>query len=295
MTRLIHGSALARLFAGAAGLGLLAQAGAAGATSFTQTNLVTDSQSYLASAGYSAAATQNTGFINPWGMDHTSSGAWFIAVTGDEGSPSGQASGVFYTGAGVEQSSVVIPQTAVGPMGTGAPTGATGLVFNPSTSQFIIADLDGHLSTLNFGATSSVQVATGPTPSAGPPHSIYTGVAIGNVGGQTYVYAANNGTGAVDVYGPNFKPAALGAGAFAAPAIAAGLAPFNIQNLNGDIWVTYATARRRAAATIAPEAAARFTSSRPGPATSAWCWVRRLPPRSPTRSRPSRFCSSGWP
>jgi uncharacterized protein (TIGR03118 family) len=240
MTRLLHGKALAGLSAGVAGLALLLQAGAASATSFTQTNLVTDSQSYLASAGYAPAASQNAGLINPWGMDHTSTGAWFIAITGDQGSPSGQTSGVFYTGAGVQQSSVVIPQTAVGPMGAGAPTGATGVVFNPSTSQFVISDLDGHISTLNFGAPSSVQVATGPTPSMGPPHSIYTGVAIGNVGAQTYVYAANNGTGAVDVYGPNFKPAALPSGAFAAPAIAAGLAPFNVQNLNGEIWVTYA-------------------------------------------------------
>jgi uncharacterized protein (TIGR03118 family) len=100
--------------------------------------------------------------------------------------------------------------------------------------------LDGHISTLTFGATSTVQAATGPVPGMGPPHSIYTGVAVGTVGGQTYVYGANNGTGAIDVYGPGFSSVSLGAGAFQAPASAAGLAPFNVQNIGGNLWVTYA-------------------------------------------------------
>jgi uncharacterized protein (TIGR03118 family) len=227
------------LFAGAAAAACLS-AGSASAASFLQTNLVTDSQAYLASAGFSPALTEDRSLINPWGMDHTSTGAWFIANNGDPGSSSGKALGAFYTGAGVKQSSVVIPQAAVGPMGAGAPTGATGVVYNPSTSQFIIADLDGHLSTLNFGSTTSVQAVAGPTPAMGPPHSVYTGVTTGIVGGATDIYAANNGTGGIDVYGPDFQPVSFGAGAFQAPAVAAGLAAFNVQNLGGDIWVTYA-------------------------------------------------------
>jgi uncharacterized protein (TIGR03118 family) len=239
-THVSRGRGLAAvLFAGVAA-GACLSGGSASATSFLQTNLVTDSQSYLASAGFSPALTEDRSLINPWGMDHTSTGAWFIAKTGDEGSKSGAASGSFYTGGGVKQQSVVIPQTAVGPMGKGAPTGATGVVYNPSTSQFVIADLDGRLSTLSFGATTSVQRATGPTPAMGPPHSVYTGVTTGTVGGATDIYAANNGTGGIDVYGPNFQPVSFGAGAFQAPAVAAGLAAFNVQNLRGDIWVTYA-------------------------------------------------------
>ena len=235
-----HSRVLGAALLAGAGLAALSAGGPASAASFSQTNLVTDSQAYLASAGYAPAATQDGALINPWGMDHTATGAWFIADTGDEGSSSGKATGVFYTGAGVKQSTVTIPQTAVGPMGAGAPTGATGVVYNPSTGQFVIGDLDGHISTLGFGATSSVQAAAGPTPAMGPPHSIYTGVAIGDLGGQTYVYGANNGAGGIDVYGPGFHPAALGAGAFQAPATAAGLAPFNVQNIGGNIWVTYA-------------------------------------------------------
>src|ERR1700679_1669799 len=98
-------ASMAAFLASAAGIGALFSAGAASAASFLQTNLVTDSQAYLASAGFSPAATQDPSLINPWGMDRTSTGAWFIANTGDEGSSSGKASGSFYTGAGVKQSS----------------------------------------------------------------------------------------------------------------------------------------------------------------------------------------------
>jgi uncharacterized protein (TIGR03118 family) len=255
-------ASMAVFLASAAGIGALFSAGAAGAASFLQTNLVTDSQAYLASAGFSPAATQDPSLINPWGMDHTATGAWFIANTGDEGSSSGKASGAFYTGAGVKQSSAVIPQTAVGPMGAGAPTGATGVVYNPSTSQFVIANLDGHLSTLNFGSTVAVQTAIGPTPAMGPPHSIYTGVTIGTVGGATDIYAANNATGGIDVYGPNFQPVSFGAGAFQAPAVAAGLAAYDVQNLGGDIWVTYAIpGPASAGAPLGSGAVAEFTST----------------------------------
>jgi uncharacterized protein (TIGR03118 family) len=250
------------LLAGVAGLAASLSAASAQAGAFTETNLVTDSQSYLASAGFSAAATEDPALINPWGMDHTPYGGWFIADTGDQGSSTGHSIGEFYTGSGVKQSSATIPQTAVGPMGAGAPTGPTGVVYNPSTAQFVISDLDGHLSTLNFGAASSVEVATGPTPAAGPPHSIYTGVAIGTLAGTTYVYGANNATGGIDVYNPSFKLVSLGAGAFQAPALAAGLAAFNVQNLNGNIWVTYALPGPGSdSAPIGSGAVAEFTTS----------------------------------
>ena len=92
---------LAASLATAVGIGALSSAGAADATSFVETNLVTDSQAYLASAGFSAAAIQDPILINPWGMDHTPTGAWFIADNGDQGSGTGKAEGGFYTGTGV--------------------------------------------------------------------------------------------------------------------------------------------------------------------------------------------------
>jgi hypothetical protein len=57
------------------------------------------------------------------------------------------------------------------------------------------------------------------------------------------LYAANNaGTGSIDVFNSSFTPMSLGAGAFATPAAmsALGLDPFNVRDINGSVYVTYA-------------------------------------------------------
>ena len=71
-----------------------------------------------------------------------------------------------------------------------------------------------------------------------PDHSVYTGLTVGAVGSSDYIYAANNRTGAVDVYDSSFKAVSLGATAFT-DADTAGLAAYNAVNLKGNIWVTY--------------------------------------------------------
>jgi uncharacterized protein (TIGR03118 family) len=69
--------------------------------------------------------------------------------------------------------------------------------------------------------------------------NIYKGAAIGNVGGQDYLYAANFKAGTVDVYKGTTSAPAL-TGSFTDPGLPAGYAPFNVQNLNGSLYVTYA-------------------------------------------------------
>ena len=57
------------------------------------------------------------------------------------------------------------------------------------------------------------------------------------------MYAANNaGTGSIDVFNSSFTPMSLGAAAFATPAAmsALGLDPFNVRDINGSVYVTYA-------------------------------------------------------
>jgi uncharacterized protein (TIGR03118 family) len=236
-----HGLATA-LEAGAPGLTQL-ETGSSSTTSFSEVNLVSDLDAAgLQALGFAPALYQDPALINPWGMNLSATGDWLIVDNGDAGSSSGFSAGGYYSGSGVKHGNVWIPQTAVGDMGAGAPVGATGVAYDPATNQFIIGNLDGHLSTLDAGASTSVEQITGPTPEFGPPHSVYTGVAVGQIDGQTYIYAANDGTGAVDVYGPNLQPATLPSGAFAAPAAAAaqGLVPFNVQTLDGHVWVTYA-------------------------------------------------------
>lgn len=54
------------------------------------------------------------------------------------------------------------------------------------------------------------------------------------------LYAADFFHARVDVFNSAFQPVALPASAFTDPTIPAGLAPFGIQALNGNIYVTYA-------------------------------------------------------
>src|SRR5262249_9780558 len=73
-----------------------------------------------------------------------------------------------------------------------------------------------------------------------PANATYTGLAIATpTVGNTYLYAANFRSGAIDVFkGSTAQPSLTGN--FTDPNLPAGYAPFNIQTLNGQLYVTYA-------------------------------------------------------
>jgi len=74
----------------------------------------------------------------------------------------------------------------------------------------------------------------------GANHAVYKGLAIGTVGGATYLYATDLHNNKVDVFDTNFsKPAAM-QGKFVDPNIPAGFVPFGIAALNGNLYVTFA-------------------------------------------------------
>ena len=106
---------------------------------------------------------------------------------------------------------------------------------NPA--HFIFANLNGSISAWDTGPTAFIQVTTS--------GAVYTGLAIN--GAQTRLYAANDaGNGSVDVFDSTFAPLSLGADAFVNPALPAGLVPFNVRDIGGNIYVTYAPAGRPA-------------------------------------------------
>jgi uncharacterized protein (TIGR03118 family) len=132
-----------------------------------------------------------------------------------------------------------------GPDGPGAPTG---VVFNGSSdfvisggggtaaARFIFDGEDGVVTAWN-GGTAAVIAATSQN------GAIYKGLAIGSVttasGTANYLYATDFHNGHVDVYDGTFALKDWG-NAFVDPGIPAGFAPFGIQNLGGEIFVTYA-------------------------------------------------------
>jgi len=54
-----------------------------------------------------------------------------------------------------------------------------------------------------------------------------------------FLYVANFFNGSVDVFDTNYAPTSVPAGAFTDPNIPSGFAPFNVQNINGNLYVTF--------------------------------------------------------
>ena len=137
--------------------------------------------------------------------------------------------------------------------------GPTGQVANTNTSafpvsvasggdgasaHFIFATLNGTISAWDAGQTAFTQVTT--------PGASYTGLAINQA--QTRLYAANGaGAGSIDVFNSSFTPVNLGPSAFATPSqVPTGFVPFNVQNINGNVYVTYAPPGRAAQTMATP-------------------------------------------
>ena len=69
--------------------------------------------------------------------------------------------------------------------------------------------------------------------------AVCNGPALGNNGVANFLYAANFNSGTIDVFKDNFASVTL-AGTFTDASLAAGYAPFNVDNIDGVLHVTYA-------------------------------------------------------
>jgi uncharacterized protein (TIGR03118 family) len=133
---------------------------------------------------------------------------------------------------------VTIPPAA----GGSSPSTPTGQVQNSTTgfllangtkASFIFCTEDGTVSAWNGGTTATVMIDNS---AAG---AVYKGMAVATNNGAPMLYLANFSNGTVDVLDTTFKPTMV-AGGFADPSLAAGLAPFNVWNVNGQLYVMYA-------------------------------------------------------
>jgi uncharacterized protein (TIGR03118 family) len=72
-------------------------------------------------------------------------------------------------------------------------------------------------------------------------NAVYKGLAQAVASdGHTYLYAANFRSGRVEAYDGTFTPVELPGGLFVDTKIPAGFAPFNVQELAGQLYVSYA-------------------------------------------------------
>jgi uncharacterized protein (TIGR03118 family) len=133
------------------------------------------------------------------------------------------------------------------------PAAPTGLVWNPTSiflvpntmtpAAFIFDTEDGTISAWAGGLTPPDQAVLAVDNSPG---AVYKGLVFGTNIHGVFLFAANFRAGTIDVFAPNgsagFRPATSTEidGTFSDPKIPAGFAPFGIQNINGDLFVTYA-------------------------------------------------------
>ncbi|HSI56408.1 MAG TPA: TIGR03118 family protein [Ideonella sp.] len=213
--------------AGACTLGLAGPAAAAGANAYAVQNLVSD--------GSVAAANTDAHLKNSWGVAFNPFG--FVWLTNNHDGTS-----TLYDGNGVPQSLVVSVPAADG-VSMGSPTGivyngsADFIVSNGSlsgSSRFIFASEDGMIS----GWAPTVD-GTHALRAVVTPGAIYKGIAIAGNGAGNLLYATDFHNARIDVFDRAFAPVAT-AGRFTDPALPPRFAPFGIQNINGNLYVTYA-------------------------------------------------------
>jgi uncharacterized protein (TIGR03118 family) len=180
-------------------------------------------------SSYGSTVRVDPNFINGWGIAFSPTGNVWI-------SSEGAGTSVIYDKSGAQVLSAVTIPTS------GAATGGepTGQVFNTSTTDFVIpgsaaakfifAGTDGVVSAWTSGG-AAVRVVDNSATAA------YTGLAMASDAGNNFLYAANFKANRIDVFDKNFAPVSK---AFTDPALPAGYAPFNIQNVGGQLYVMYA-------------------------------------------------------
>jgi uncharacterized protein (TIGR03118 family) len=130
---------------------------------------------------------------------------------------------------------VASPNNIVIP-GAGNVTGQAfaGLAGNFNGDTFLFVSEDGTVSGWRnaLGTNAEVLQPASTTNS-------YKGAALVNIGGNGYLLAANFASGAIDVIKGNAAAPNL-AGTFTDPTLQSGYVPFNVENLGGRIYVTYA-------------------------------------------------------
>jgi uncharacterized protein (TIGR03118 family) len=205
---------------------MLAAYPAAAKQDYKQTNLVSDVP------GLAKFTDKN--LVNPWGLVRSSTSPWWI-------SDNGMGVSTLYNGSGNPFPPTSPLVVTVDPSGS-SPTGAVfnsgpGFKVSPvDPAKFIFVSEDGRITGWNpsinpINATIKVDNSAR--------NAVYKGAAIANYKGKDYLYVANFRNGTIEVYDTSFKKVSLG-DKFKDTKIPKGFAPFNVANINGDLFVTFA-------------------------------------------------------
>jgi uncharacterized protein (TIGR03118 family) len=201
-------------------------------SAYRQTNLISDVPGL--------APIEDPLLVNPWGVTVRGTSPFWIVNNGTSTTQlvKGDVSGA----------PVVLNPSSPGPQTVnipgGLPTGAVGNSTTdfqitppgggtPAAANFIFDSITG-----NITAWNGAQGITAKNVVSMPGH-VYTGLAIGSNSGGNRLYAADFANNHIDVFNGTFTATTV-TGGFIDATIPAGFAPFNIQNLGGSLYVTYA-------------------------------------------------------
>jgi uncharacterized protein (TIGR03118 family) len=205
---------------------------------YKQTNLVSNL------ASITTPNPPDPNLKNPWGLTRSSTSPWWVANNNS-------GTSTLYTGTGTliqinGTGTVTVPPLNGSPAGTLSTP--TGVVFNgsptdflvaPGTSaHFIFATEDGTISGWNSGQNAVLVVDNSDNGSANG--AVYKGATSGEINGNKFLYVTNFRSAKVEVYDTTFKRVHLDEDAFEAEGVPRGFAPFNVQNIGGTLFVTYA-------------------------------------------------------
>jgi uncharacterized protein (TIGR03118 family) len=207
-------------------LAFSAAGNAAGRNSYSVTNLVSDVPG--------EASHVDPNLVNAWGLVAGPNTPWWVADNGTDVS-------TLYTGDGDPVSLVV--DVAGGP---------TGIVFNGGPN-FIVSD-GSNSGPSRFMWVTEAGTIRGWNPAVPPPPpstqsfvvadrsdvgAIYKGLAIASTPDGDFLYAADFHNARVDMFDGDFSLVSP-PGSFVDPNLKRGFAPFGIQNIGGEIFVSYA-------------------------------------------------------
>jgi uncharacterized protein (TIGR03118 family) len=198
-----------------------------------------------------AAPVNDPNLQNAWGLVASSTSPWWVSnnAGGTSTLYSIDSTGAAHIVPINAPADFVKIQNAPSQAPPGSPTG---VMFNGSPTDFLLAPgkqavfifvtEDGTVQGWNPGvnaASAVIKVDKSHVPNA-ENGAVYKGSTIAEIDGHKFILAANFRSGRVDVFDTNFTQVHLDGNAFDDERIPRGFAPFNVQGLGPNIYVTYA-------------------------------------------------------
>ncbi len=204
---------------------------------YTQTNLVSNTGN---------APVNDPNLQNAWGLVSGPGTPFWVSNN------AGGTSTLYSAANGASASIVPLVVTIPNAPSQSAPGSPTGVMFNGSPKDFLLAPKapaiflfvseDGTVQGWNPNVAlnnSIIKVDNSQVPNA-KNGAVYKGATIAEIDGQHFILAANFRSGRVDVFDTNFKQVRLSEEAFEDDRIPSDFAPFNVQGVGPNIYVTFA-------------------------------------------------------